>query len=107
MTRKRLPWWRSIRRLRIVTGRTGLLCGTGGSTLINRSPKGILMKISSPTPQQLGYYFPAEFDKHTATWLSWRHKEASCPGKIKAICPSYSLFVKELALGNQASNNLT
>jgi len=34
---------------------------------------------------------------HEATWLSWPHKEASWPGKIDAIYPNYSLFVKYLA----------
>src|SRR5438445_8397270 len=58
------------------------------------------------TPQQLGYYFPAEFDKHTATWLSWPHKEASWPGKIQAIYPYYSQFVKELTLGEQVCINV-
>ncbi|MDR3714471.1 MAG: agmatine deiminase family protein [Puia sp.] len=49
------------------------------------------------TPGQLGYYFPAEFAPHRATWLSWPHKEASWPGKIDAIYPSYSRFVRELS----------
>ncbi|MEN9686109.1 MAG: hypothetical protein RLZZ28_1895 [Bacteroidota bacterium] len=48
------------------------------------------------TPRELGYYFPAEFAAHTATWLSWPHKEASWPGKIEAIYPSYCLFIKYL-----------
>jgi agmatine deiminase len=58
------------------------------------------------TPKQLGYYFPAEFDKHVATWLSWPHKEASWPGKIQAIYPYYSQFVKELALGEKVCINV-
>ncbi len=49
------------------------------------------------TPKQLGYYFPAEFAPHEATWLSWPHKEASWPGKINHIYPYYSTFVKYLA----------
>src|ERR1041385_5677040 len=48
------------------------------------------------SPKQLGYYFPAEFAPHTATWLSWPHKEASWPGKIQAIYPFYARFIKEL-----------
>lgn len=48
------------------------------------------------TPKAAGYYFPAEFAPHEATWLSWPHKEASWPGKINSIYPSYSLFVKYL-----------
>ncbi len=51
------------------------------------------------TLKEAGYYFPAEFSRHAATWLSWPHKEASWPGKIEAIYPQYSLFVKELAKG--------
>ncbi len=48
------------------------------------------------TPKSLGYYFPAEFAPHNATWLSWPHKEASWPGKIDAIFPSYIAFIKTL-----------
>ena len=55
------------------------------------------MKISSPTPKELGYYFPAEFELHAATWLSWPHKEASWPGKIELIFAPYCLFIKILA----------
>jgi agmatine deiminase len=49
------------------------------------------------TPKESGYYFPAEFAPHEATWLSWPHKEASWPGKIDSIYPYYALFVKHLA----------
>lgn len=49
------------------------------------------------TPKEAGFYFPAEFEKHEATWLSWPHKEASWPGKIDSIYPSYSLFIKYLS----------
>lgn len=54
------------------------------------------MEISQPTPKELGYRFPAEFELHAATWLSWPHKEASWPGKIQSIYPSYCLFIKAL-----------
>jgi agmatine deiminase len=60
----------------------------------------------SPTPKELGYYFPAEFAPHEATWLSWPHKEASWPGKIHTIYPFYSQFVKELALGEKVFINV-
>jgi agmatine deiminase len=49
------------------------------------------------TPKELGYYFPAEFAPHTATWLSWPHKEASWPGKIDTIFPAYALFIQALS----------
>lgn len=39
---------------------------------------------------------PAEWEKHEATWLSYPHNEASWPGKIESIFPSYNLFIKTL-----------
>lgn len=59
------------------------------------------------TPKELGYYFPAEFAKHEATWLSWPHKEASWPGKIDTIYPNYSLFVKYLTASELVNINVT
>jgi agmatine deiminase len=58
------------------------------------------------TPKQLGYHFPAEFAKHTATWLSWPHKEASWPGKIETIFPMYAQFVKLVAEGEKVNINV-
>ena len=57
------------------------------------------MKNIPGTPKESGYYFPAEFEKHAATWLSWPHKEASWPGKINSIYPAYTKFIKELTKG--------
>lgn len=59
-----------------------------------------------PTPKQSGFYFPAEFEAHEATWLSWPHKEASWPGKIDTIYPAYSLFVKYLAESERVRINV-
>ncbi len=58
------------------------------------------------TPKEAGYYFPAEFAPHRATWLSWPHKQASWPEKIEAIFPYYSQFVKELARGERVCINV-
>jgi agmatine deiminase len=58
------------------------------------------------TPAELGYFFPAEFAPHTATWLSWPHKEASWPGKINSIYPQYCRFIKELTKGEQVCINV-
>jgi agmatine deiminase len=62
--------------------------------------------MTAPTPKELGYYFPAEFAPHAATWLSWPHKEVSWPGKIHTIFPYYSLFVKELTKGEKVCINV-
>ena len=58
------------------------------------------------TPKQLGYYFPAEFVEHKSTWLSWPHKEASWPGKIHTIFPSYIAFIKALTRFEQVNINV-
>ncbi|MGC4102730.1 agmatine deiminase family protein [Ferruginibacter sp.] len=68
----------------------------------NNSPLG----AGGKTPKELGYYFPAEFAKHSATWLSWPHKEASWPGKIHTIYPYYSQFIKELTKGEKVCINV-
>jgi len=62
--------------------------------------------MDNKTPKELGYYFPAEFAPHEATWLSFPHKEESWPGKINKIYPNYSQFVKELALGEKVRINV-
>jgi agmatine deiminase len=58
------------------------------------------------TPRELGYYFPAEFAPHRATWLSWPHKEASWPGKIGTIYGPYSQFVRYLSLSEEVCINI-
>jgi agmatine deiminase len=58
------------------------------------------------TPRELGYYFPAEFMPHRATWLSWPHRKASWPGKIHTIFSSYTKFVKELTKGERVCINV-
>lgn len=64
------------------------------------------MNAQLKTPKELGYYFPAEFAPHTATWLSWPHKEASWPGKIDTIYAPYSSFIKELTAGEKVCINV-
>ena len=59
------------------------------------------------TPREQGFYFPAEFAPHEATWLSWPHKEASWPGKIETIYPIYAQFIKAVAEGERVRINIT
>jgi agmatine deiminase len=63
-------------------------------------------EILKQTPREAGYYFPAEWEKHTATWLSWPHKEASWPGKIQSIYPSYLNFIKVLSKDEMVNINV-
>jgi len=58
------------------------------------------------TPKAQGYYFPAEWHPHRATWLSWPHKEASWPGKLDSIYPVYGEFIKILTEGEEVCINI-
>lgn len=62
--------------------------------------------FSTTTPQESGYFFPAEFAPHEATWLSWPHKEASWPGKIDTIFAPYSQFIYYLAKSEKVRINV-
>ena len=57
-------------------------------------------------PALQGYTFPAEWAKHTATWLSWPHKEESWPGKIETIYKPYCKFIKIVAEGELVRINV-
>lgn len=57
-------------------------------------------------PANAGFHFPSEWAKHTATWLSWPHKEESWPGKIAKIYPRYAEFVKVLTEGELVRINV-
>lgn len=58
-------------------------------------------------PKDLGFYFPAEWHSHRATWLSWPHKTESWPGKIDKIYKPYSEFIKTVAAGEKVCINVT
>ena len=58
------------------------------------------------TPTEQGYYMPAEWARHEATWLTYPKNPDSWPGKIETIYPSYHLFVKTLAESEQVHINV-
>ncbi len=58
------------------------------------------------TPKEQGYYMPAEWARHEATWLTYPKNPDSWPGKIETIYPSYHLFVKTLAEGETVHINV-
>lgn len=62
--------------------------------------------MSEMTPAAAGYFFPAEFALHTATWLSWPHNPDTWPGKIDSIYPSYAQFIKTLIAGEYVHINV-
>lgn len=59
------------------------------------------------TPKDSGFHFPAEWEKHSSTWLSYPHNENSWPGKIHTIFPFYHQFIKEVSKGELVNINVT
>jgi len=51
----------------------------------------------SPTPAQLGYRWPAEWERHASTWLSWPRKPETWPGKFEPVPAEFAKFVRTLA----------
>lgn len=58
------------------------------------------------TPRDLGFTFPAEFEKQRAMWLSWPHKEASWPGKIETIYEPYCQFISLVSESQKVCINI-
>jgi agmatine deiminase len=50
-----------------------------------------------PTPAELGFRHPAEWEPHAATWLAWPHQEEDWPGKIGPIPWVYVEIIRKLA----------
>ena len=52
---------------------------------------------TTETPRQLGYRMPAEWEPHTATWLSWPRREGiSFPGSYDRVLPTLRALVAGL-----------
>jgi agmatine deiminase len=53
--------------------------------------------IIAPSPAELGYSMPAEWDKHAATWLGWPHNESDWPDKLDTIRWVYGEMVRKIS----------
>jgi len=49
------------------------------------------------TPSTLGFYMPAEWDAHEATWLGWPHELTDWPGKFAPIPWAFAEIVRHLS----------
>lgn len=59
------------------------------------------------TPKELGYYFPAEWETHAATWLSFPHNLETWPKpKLEKIYPVFLQFIKLLSLHEEVHINV-
>jgi len=58
------------------------------------------------TPLEDGFHFPAEWEQHEATWLTYPHSDDSFPGKLEKIYPYYMRFVAEIAKSEKVRINV-
>ncbi len=49
------------------------------------------------TPFSLGFWMPAEWEPHEATWLGWPHERTDWPGKFAPVPWVYADIVRHLA----------
>jgi agmatine deiminase len=55
--------------------------------------------MDAMTPKSLGFRFPAEWEKHESTWLTYPKQNESWPFKFEEVILAYNLFVKAVAYG--------
>ncbi len=58
------------------------------------------------TPLSFGYKFPAEWDAHRATWLTFPWLDDSFPGRLNEVYPFYFSFIKEISNSEKVCINI-
>jgi agmatine deiminase len=58
------------------------------------------------TPFEDGFYFPAEWMPHQATWLTYPHSDDSFPGKLASVYPAYLRFIAEITKSEKLRINV-
>ncbi len=56
----------------------------------------------------MSYYLPAEWEKHTATWLAWPQNENNWPGKMQPVKWAFSEMITKISVSEHvyvACNN--
>jgi agmatine deiminase len=54
-----------------------------------------------PTPSELGFSMPAEWERHDATWLGWPHNPSDWPDKLDTIRWVYGEMVRRISAGER------
>jgi len=56
------------------------------------------LKVLTGTPAEHGYVFPAEWERHSATWFSWPRPEGiSFPDKYHTVPANLAAIIREIA----------
>jgi len=58
-----------------------------------------VLRSTEPTPSELGFRMPAEWERHAATWLAWPHNPTDWPGKLDTSRWAYGEMVRKIAPG--------
>ncbi len=58
-----------------------------------------IKRTGEPTPAELGFSMPAEWEPHEATWLGWPHNPTDWPDKLDTIRWVYAEIVRKIAPG--------
>ena len=53
------------------------------------------------TPAQLGFRYPAEWERHHATWIGWPHNTSDWPGKFGPVPWAFGELVRRISAGEQ------
>ena len=54
-------------------------------------------RAPEPTPFERGFWMPAEWEPHQATWLGWPHEVSDWPGKFPTIPWAFAEMVRHLS----------
>src|SRR5882724_9405925 len=61
----------------------------------------------APTPAQLGFRMPAEWEPHRGTWLTWPRPEGiSFPERYHAVPPVYAKLIEQLVRVEEININV-
>lgn len=50
-----------------------------------------------PTPRELGYRMPAEWEPHESTWLAWPHDPLTWPGRVPVVEDRYVEMIRAVS----------
>ncbi len=66
-----------------------------------------MSRSNDPTPAALGYRMPAEWEPHSATWLSWPRREGiSFPNAFDRVMPTFRAMVEALLTSERVCINV-
>lgn len=69
-------------------------------------PNDSTTKMNINTPKSLGYSFPAEWEKHEATWLTYPKQNDSWPERIEEVETVFNQFIKIISTAEKVHLNV-